>query len=115
MRYNEGHKVDLSAVDEVTFVAQLIDDDGEDVARAGIEIRVEYRQGKEGREGTVPRDLRSYVNSHEFEGETDENGQVSFTVEGPDDNRRINDQTRADDVVFVAEDLPEEGRGCLLG
>ena len=91
----------------MTFTAQLIDDDGEDVERAGIEIRVEYLQGREG-VGMDPRDLRSYVNTHELEGVTDESGQVSFTVIGPDDNRRINGQFRADDVRFFPEDLEEQ-------
>ena len=102
---SEGPKVDLRAVSEVTFTAQLIDEDKSDVKRAGIEVRVEYRQGKEG-EGDH-RDLRSYVNTHEAELETDENGQVSFTVSGPADNRRISTQFRADDIVFAAEDLME--------
>ena len=104
---NEGQKVDLREVDEVTFTAQLIDEDGEDVERAGIEIRVEYLQGQEGVD-MDPRDLRSYVNTHELEGVTDESGQVSFTVIGPDDNRRINGQFRADDVRFFPEDLEEQ-------
>ena len=73
----QGQKVDLRAVDEVTFTAQLIDDDDADVARAGIEVRVEYLQGAEGADGEV-REARDYVNTHEAELETDENGQVSF-------------------------------------
>ena len=104
----EGQKVDLRAVSEVTFTAQLKDEDGSDVKRAGISVRVEYRQGDEGQSGVDARDLRSYVNTHEAELETDENGQVSFTVSGPADNRRIPDQFRADDIVFAAEDLEEE-------
>ena len=108
---SEGPKVDLRAVSEVTFTAQLIDEDGSDVKRAGIEVRIEYRQGKEGADGVDPRDLRSYVNTHEAELETDENGQVSFTVSGLADNRRIDTQFRADDIVFVAEDLEEMPEG----
>ncbi len=101
---SHGQKVDLGEVDEVTFTAQLIDEDKADVKRAGIEVRVEYRQGAE---TDGPRDSRGYVNSHEAVLETDENGQVSYTIEGPADNTRVHDQSRADDIVFAAKDLPE--------
>ena len=99
-----GQKVDLGEVDEVTFTAQLKDDGGGDVKRAGIEVRVEYRQGAE---TDGPRDSRGYVNSHEAVLETDENGQVSYTIQGPADNTRVHTQSRADDIVFVAKDLDE--------
>ena len=99
----QGQKVDLRAVSEVTFTAQLVDEDGSAVKRAGIAVRVEYRQGAEGMD--EPRDERDYVNSHEAELETNEDGQVSFTVSGPADNTKIDGQTRADDVVFNAAGL----------
>ncbi len=99
-----GQKVDLGAVDTVTFTAQLKDDDNADVKRAGVEVRVEYRQGAE---TDGPRDSRGYVNSHEAELETDANGQVSYTIQAPADNRRVTTQTRADDIVFDVDGLPE--------
>ena len=102
---NEGQKVDLRADSEVTFTAQLIDVNDDPVAREGIEVRVEYRQGSE-TEG--PRDSRSYVNTHEAELETDENGQVSFVVEGPSDDRRSDNQTRADDILFASDGLEDQ-------
>ena len=98
-----GQKVDLGAVSEVTFTAQLKDDADADVKRAGVKVRVEYRQGAE---TDGPRDSRGYVNSHEAELETDENGQVSYTIQGPTDNRRVTNQTRADDILFEVEGLP---------
>ena len=92
---SEGPKVDLRAVSSVTFTAQLKDDlegGGKDVARAGVSIRVEYNQGS------------SYRNTHEATLVTDDEGKVSFTVDGPADNRRVSGQTRADDVTFTELD-----------
>ena len=110
----EGPKVDLRAVSEVTFTAQLKDEDGSDVKRAGIGVRVEYLQGRQGATADVdPRDLRNYANTHAAEGETDENGQFSFTVQGPADDRRVNDQIRADDILFIVDDL-DDGTGSIL-
>ncbi|MDE0232809.1 MAG: S-layer homology domain-containing protein [bacterium] len=109
---NEGPKVDLRAVNQVTFTAQLVDRNDDPVQRAGISIRVEYRQGDEGvvevdTAAVDPRDLRSLVNTHAAVEETDENGQVSFTVEGPTDNRRLSDQIRADDILFISSGLTD--------
>ncbi|MDE0602747.1 MAG: S-layer homology domain-containing protein [bacterium] len=113
----EGPKVDLRAVGEVTFTAQLEDEDGNDVKRAGIAVRVEYLQGREGATpddtGTNPRDLRNFANTHAAEGETNENGQFSFTVQGPADDRRNDDQIRADDILFIVDGL-EDGTGSIL-
>ncbi len=117
---NEGAKVDLGAVDEVTFTAQLQDEDGADVKRAGIAVRVEYLQGSEGTgtgnagdDGVNPRDLRNFANTHAAEGVTDDNGQFSFTVQGPADDRRVSDQIRADDILFIVDGL-EDGPGSIL-
>ncbi len=100
---DQGPRVNLGAVSEVTFTAQLKDADGEDVARSGIEVSVEYRQGAETADDA--RNQRSYVNTDEATLETDDNGQVTFTVEGPTDDRRIDDQRREDDIVFSSDDM----------
>ena len=100
---DQGQLVNLGAVSEVTFTAQLVDGDGDDVARSGVEVSVEYRQGAETADDA--RNQRSYVNTDEATLETDDNGQVTFTVEGPTDNTRIDDQRREDDIVFSSKDL----------
>jgi hypothetical protein len=100
---DQGQLVNLGAVSEVTFTAQLKDANGNDVARSGIEVSVEYRQGAEAEDDD--RDLRSYVNTDEATLETDDNGQVSFTVEGPTDDRRDDVQSREDDIVFSSKGL----------
>ena len=90
-----GPKVDLGSVSSVTFTAQLKEDPmggGKDVARSGVSIRVEFNQGS------------SYRNTHEDTLTTDDDGKVSFTVSGPDDNRRDNAQSRADTIRFVELD-----------
>ena len=96
-----GQQVDLGNDNDVTATAQLKDTNGNDVERAGISIRVEYRQGAidEG-----PRDSRSYVNTDEDTLVTGDDGSVEFAVSPPGDSTRVNDQARTDSVVFVELD-----------
>ena len=83
----------MRATPTVTFTAQLVDENQSAVARAGVEIRIQYEQGPEGD--------RSYINTHEETKLTDENGQVSYTVTGPSDDPKDDEQTRADDITFI--------------
>ena len=93
---SEGKKVDLRVTPTVTFTAQLIDSNQSAVERPGVSIRVEYERGPDGD--------RSYTNTHEAILVTDDKGQVSYTVTGPSDNTKVNDQTRADDIKFIELD-----------
>ena len=88
-----GAKVDLRAVSSVTFSAQLKDGAmgaGEDVARSGVSIRVEYKQDA------------SYQNTHEATLTTDDAGMVSFPVNGPSNGK--GDDSRADEIIFTELD-----------
>ena len=103
-----GQQVDLRNGRDVTATAQLKDTNGNDVERAEISIRVEYRQGDletgavDGDAGA--RDDRSYVNTHEATLVTGDDGSVSFSVSPPDNNSRDNGQYRTDSVVFIELD-----------
>ncbi len=85
-----GAKVDLRAVSSVTFTAQLKDGAGNDVARSGVSIRVEYKRGG------------SYTNTHEATLTTDDMGMVSFPVNAPNNSKA--DDKRADEVTFTELD-----------
>ena len=101
--YDEGsgQQVDLRNGRDVTATAQLLDDDDKNVERAGVSIRVEYRQG----EITAgARDSRSYVNTHEATLVTDDDGSVSFSVSPPANSTRVDDQERKDSVWFIELD-----------
>ncbi|MXZ24583.1 MAG: hypothetical protein F4Y80_06875, partial [Caldilineaceae bacterium SB0665_bin_21] len=74
----DGDKVNLNSTRTVTFTVQLTSDEAGDVARPGVQFRVEYRQGPEAADD--PRDIRTYVNTHEDLLTTDEDGKVTFTI-----------------------------------
>ncbi|MDE0231115.1 MAG: hypothetical protein OXN93_02415 [bacterium] len=98
----EGDKVNLNSTRTVTFTVQLRNmSSGTNVARAGVQFRVEYRQGPE--TATDARNQRSYVNTHEDLLTTDEDGKVTFTITGPTPNS-ASGQSRDDDVVFTELD-----------
>ena len=97
--HTNGQKVDLRVNSSVTFTVQLRNSTAAaDVARPGVKFRVEYRQGAE---TDGPRDSRTYVSSHEASLVTNDDGKVSWTVQGPADNPRVANQQRSDDIVFI--------------
>ena len=69
---DDGQKVDLrNGVSSVTFTVQLRNGEANaNVERAGVEFRVRYDRGT------------GYTNTHEDELETNDMGQVSFTITG---------------------------------
>ena len=82
-----GQKVDLRGVSSVTFTVQLRNTDANaDVERAGVKFRVRYDRGT------------GYTNTHEDELETNDMGQVTFTITGPTDGK--GDDARLDDIRF---------------
>ena len=94
-----GQQVDLRNGRDVVVTAQLKDTNSKDVERAGISIRVEYRQG-----GIAlgARDSRAYVNTHEATLVTDDDGSVQLEVSSPANSR--GDDEREDSVVFIELD-----------
>ena len=102
LNVGSGQQVNLRNGRDVTATAQLKDTNGNDVERAGISIRVEYRQGAF--DIDEQRDERSYVNTHEATLVTDDDGSVSFSVDPPNNSTRIDDQERKDSVVFIELD-----------
>ena len=98
----DGDQVDLRNGRDVTATAQLKDENGNDVERSGVSIRVEYRQG-EYATGDA-RNQRAYVNTNEAILVTGDDGSVSFAVVAPANSTRVNDQERKDSVVFVELD-----------
>jgi hypothetical protein len=82
-----GQKVDLRATSSVTFTVQLRNRGANaDVERAGVKFRVRLERGT------------GYINTHESELVTNDEGQVSFTVTGPTDTS--SDNSRMDDIRF---------------
>ena len=104
---DEGDKVNLNSTRTVTFTVQLRNmDNAADVARSGVQIRVEYRQGPEATGDA--RDIRTYVNTHEDLLTTDDEGKVTFPITGPTPNPNVSGQARDDDLVFSELD-PDTG------
>ena len=102
LNIGSGQQVNLRNGRDVTVTAQLKDTNGKDVERAGISIRVEYRQGAF--DFNNQRNERSYVNTHEATLVTDDDGSVSLLVSPPANSTRVDDQEREDSVVFIELD-----------
>ena len=91
----DGPKVHLGRTSSVTYTVQLvdaIDGGGDPVAKPGASIRVR-----------VAKDLND-VNTTTHE--TDDDGQFSFTIEGPTDDDDDTEQTRNDTITitYVTDD-----------
>ena len=83
--------VDIDATDSVTLTAQLVDSDGEPVAKSGVEIDVAVMQGTQSLyPGPAPL-------------ETDDDGKVTYTTSGPKSTKDNNDVDRTDTVRFSAD------------
>ena len=95
--YGRGQVVDLTADSSVTITVTLRDEDNNDVEREGVSIRVDYQHDRSG---------GAYVNTDQETLTTDENGQVSYTITGPENTSATND--RGDSVTFVELDSDGE-------
>ncbi|MCQ3805351.1 MAG: S-layer homology domain-containing protein, partial [Acidimicrobiia bacterium] len=88
--------VDIDATSSVTLTAQLVDSDGDPVAKSGVEVKVSVIQG----EATVypPPAARK----------TDDDGQVTYTASGPKSTKGNTDPDRLDVIRFMS-DVDESG------
>jgi hypothetical protein len=87
----EDNKADIDGKGSVTYTVQLVDDDGDAVAKSGVEIGVAVVQG----EATLypaPADLV-----------TDDDGQATYTTGGPKSTKGSDDADREDTVTFTAD------------
>ncbi len=92
-----GRTVDLDVTDSVTFTVQLMNG-GADVARSGVEITV----------GVMRTGSETYNNTMQAVLKTDDDGQATYTVEGPTDTDDEDDSDdRTDTITFagVGDDM----------
>ena len=90
----DGPKVHLGRTNSITYTVQLVTaiDDGDPVAKSEVSIRVQVAKDET--------DLNTMTL------ETDDDGQVSFTIEGPDDDEDKTLETRTDTITitYVTDD-----------
>ncbi len=87
----DGSTVDIDATSSVTLTAQLVDDTGEPVAKAGVEVSLTVMQG----ENTLHPGPASM--------KTDDDGRVTYTTSGPKSTKGNTDPDRTDTVQFEAD------------
>ena len=95
--------VDLGATSSVTFTVQLVDEllgAGDDVARSGVEITVGISESSSGSVDFASTNVATLT--------TDEDGQATYTVEGPEDDADVDTQERTDTVTFKSDGLVDE-------
>ena len=83
--------VDIDATSSVTLTAQLVDDDGDPVAKSGVEVKISVKQGLN--------DLYPAPAAMK----TDDDGQVTYTTSGPKSTKGNTDDDRVDIVTFSSD------------
>ena len=83
--------VDIDATSSVTLTAQLVDGDGEPVAKSGVEVRISVMQGTDSLY-PAPAAMK-----------TDDDGQVSYTTSGPKSTKKNVDPDRVDVIRFMSD------------
>ncbi len=88
--------VDIDATSSVTLTAQLVDGDGEPVAKSGVTVNVAVVQG--GRTlYPAPAAMK-----------TDDDGQVTYTTSGPKSKKGNTDPDRLDVITFSSADIDDD-------
>ncbi len=87
----DGNTVDIDSGDDVTLTAQLVDGDGEPVAKAGVEVSLTVMQGA------------NTLHPGPAKMKTDDDGQVTYTTSGPKSTKGATDVDRTDTVEFSAD------------
>ncbi|MYB66867.1 MAG: hypothetical protein F4X75_00005, partial [Gemmatimonadetes bacterium] len=85
--------VDIDATSSVTLTVQLVDADGEPVAKPGVEIGIKVEQG----------DKELYPPPAAMK--TDDDGQVTYTTSGPKSTEGAVDKDRLDKITFSSADI----------
>ena len=83
--------VDIDATSSVTYTVQLVDGSGADVAKSGVEISVAVVEGGSAR----------YPGPAPFK--TDDEGQATYTTDGPKSTKGAIDDARVDTVTFTSD------------
>ena len=94
--------VDIDATSSVTHTVQLVDGDGEPVAKSGVEINVAWVQDI-GDDGTGNDPAATTVFPPPAPLETDDDGQATFTSSGPKSNEGSTDAPRTDTLTFTSD------------
>ena len=83
-----GNTVDIDSGKDVTLTAQLVDGDGEPVAKSGVEVNISVEQG----------DDTLYPAPDSIK--TDDDGKVTYTTSGPKSTKDNADSDRIDTITF---------------
>ena len=96
MNSTNGNTVDIDATDSVTFTVQLVDIDGDAVAKSGVKINVAVSQNP-----IVGNEVTLYPAPAPLE--TDDDGQATYTTSGPKSTKEDDDPDRTDTVTFTSD------------
>ncbi|MCQ3805355.1 MAG: S-layer homology domain-containing protein [Acidimicrobiia bacterium] len=94
--------VDIDATSSVTHTVQLVDENGDPVAKSGVEISVMWVQDvADDGTGNDPAAVTVYPAPAPLE--TDDDGQATFTTSGPKSNKGSTDVARTDTLTFTSD------------
>ncbi len=85
-----GNTVDIDATSSVTLTAQLVDGDGNPVAKSGVEVNITVQQGT------------AVLYPAPDAMKTDDDGQVTYTTSGPKSTKDNSDPDRLDILRFIS-------------
>ena len=101
----DANTVDIDVTDSVTFTVQLTNgQDGDDVAKSGVTVSITFVRAVDENdngtadEGEVTRRMTETM-------ETDDNGQVSYSVSAPSTDDDDDDDDVLDEITFTSTDL----------
>ena len=89
--------VDIDATSSVTLTAQLVDGDGEPVAKSDVEVNIRVQQTTT---GVTPPTVTLYPGPAPMK--TDDDGRVTYTTSGPKSTEGAVDKDRLDVITFSA-------------
>ncbi len=99
--------VDIDATSSVTHTVQLVDENGDPVARSGVKISVEWVQDVAAiGDGDDPEAVTVYPPPAPLE--TDDDGKATFPSSGPKSTKGSTDASRLDTLTFKS-DLDDDG------
>ena len=101
----DANTVDVDVTDSVTFTVQLTDgQDGDDVAKSGVTVSITFvRAVDENENGTA--DEGEVTRRMTEPMETDDNGQVSYSVSAPSTDDDDDDDDVLDEITFTSTGL----------
>ena len=110
----DANTVDVDVTHSVTFTVQLTDGaDGDDVAKSGVTVSIAFvRAVDESDDGTA--DPGEVTTRMEETMETDDNGQVSYSVSAPSTDDDDDDDDVLDTITFTSTGLTAPGDASAI-